>query len=134
MRAAGLVAAAVLALTIAACDAIPSSTPAPVVHLQNQTDIPVAIHVNDAWVGTYPAGASTEVTIPVQEREYRIEARSPSGTTLITLLGPASMVNAAQAQEQVFDAWEDVPCGRIALSVGTPPDRPAPEAPTGPCP
>ena len=128
-----LVGLAVLALAIAACQAEPSTMRT--VHLQNQTDIPVAVHVNGTWIGTYPAGAVTELPIPAQEGEYRIEARSPSGAALLTLLGTAAMVDAAEANEQVFDAWADVPCGRIAMSVGAIPlVRPAPGPATGPCP
>ena len=124
----------VLGLAVAACQAVP--TEAPVVHLHNETNTPLAIHVNDAWVGTYPPGAVSEVPIPVQEREYRIVARSPTGTELLTLLGPPTLVDAAQAGDQVFDAWTDLRCGRITMSVGRPADidRPPPNPPVGTCP
>ena len=129
-----LAAIVVFALAIAACEALP--TEAPIVHLHNETNTPLAIHVNDAWVGTYPPGAASEIPVPVQEGEYRIVARSPSGTELLTLLGTASMVDAAQAGDHVFDAWTDLRCGRITMSVGQPADidRPPANPPVGTCP
>ena len=122
--AARLGALAFVASALGACGA----GPGPQLHLDNQTDVPVAIHVNDTWVGTYPAGARMAIRLPAQTGAYDVEARSPSGAVLTSLIGSAALVEAAAAGEQALTAWNEVPCGVVALAIGpVAPSVPAPD-------
>ncbi|HYH92226.1 MAG TPA: hypothetical protein VD763_03620 [Candidatus Saccharimonadales bacterium] len=119
------------AFALGACGAVPG----PQLHIDNQTDVAVAIHVNDTWVGTYPAGARTAIRLPEQTGAYDVEARSPSGAVLTSLIGSAAMVEAADAGEQALSAWNEVPCGVVALAIGpVAPPVPAPDQRPEPCP
>jgi hypothetical protein len=65
-----------------------------------------------------------------------IEARSPTGVVLVSLLGTRPMFDAAVDGSMPISAWQDLGCGRLLLSVGTI-DRSAlpPAPPAGqPCP
>lgn len=107
--------------------------------LDNLTSTPIGLYVNEEWVGTYPAGATTEQ--PLGDHggaPYAVEARSTSGAVLATV-----HVNEAQAQTlaqagQAVAVEQGVPCGVVRIVVGRlgPDAVPAPAAsvPPGPCP
>ena len=118
--------AAVIA-TVAAC-----STPASgrAVRLENATTVPVAVHLNDAWVGTYPAGATVDVPIGQSAIPVVIEARSPSGAVLASLTATESDIDPGGVGEWVL------PCGAIRLSLGPSDQQPlaTPEVNAGACP
>lgn len=107
--------------------------------LDNLTDTPIGLYVNGDWIGTYPAGATTEQ--PLGDHggaPYAVEGRSDSGAVLATV-----RVNEAQAQDlaeagQAVAIEQGVPCGVVRIVVGElgPNEVPAPAAsvPPGPCP
>ena len=108
--------------------------------LDNLTDTPVGLYVNDDWVGTYPAGGSTRQPLGNHGgAPYVVEVRSPSGAVLATV-----GVNADQAASLSGDRGpaialeQGVPCGIVRLVVGelAADEVPAPAASVapGPCP
>ena len=131
------VALATLALATSGCarTAVAGIT----ITLDNRTDTPIGLYVNGEWVGTYPAGATTEQ--PLGDHggaPYAVEARSDSGAVL-AMVG----VNEAQARALAEDGpavaiEQGVPCGVVRIVVGElgPDEVPAPAAsvPPGPCP
>jgi hypothetical protein len=121
-----LVAAAIA--TLVACATPPSG---PAVRLENATTVPVAIHLNDAWVGTYPAGAIADVPIGQASIPVVIEARSPSGAVLASLTAAASDIADARGVAE----WV-LPCGAIRLSLSTAQEEPiaTPEPAADTCP
>ena len=132
-----VVALAALALATSGCarTAVADIT----ITLDNLTDSPIGLYVNGEWVGTYPAGATTEQ--PLGDHggaPYAVEARSDSGAVL-AMVG----VNEAQARALAQDGpavaiEQGVPCGVVRIVVGElgPDEAPAPAAsvPPGPCP
>ncbi|MEX2183445.1 MAG: hypothetical protein WEC14_03295 [Chloroflexota bacterium] len=132
-----LAATLVIALAIAGCARMAPSDIQ--ITLDNGTDTPVGLYVNDDWVGTYPAGGTTRQ--PLGDHggaPYEVEIRSPSGAVLATV-----GVNDAQAGS-ISDGGlaialeQRVPCGIVRLVVGelAPNNTPVPAAsvPPGPCP
>lgn len=121
------VGALALAAMLAACD----GAPATVLRLENATDIPLAVHVDDAWVGTYPAGETRDV--PIRDgAPYRIDVRSESGAILSALevsLEDASMI---AADRRSIQATTDTPCGMIRLTVGSAAEAPMPPSTSTP--
>ena len=132
-----VVALAALALATSGCarTAVADIT----ITLDNLTDTPIGLYVNGEWVGTYPAGATTEQ--PLGDHggaPYAVKARSDSGAVL-AMVG----VNEAQARALAQDGpavaiEQGVPCGVVRIVVGElgPDEAPAPAAsvPPGPCP
>jgi hypothetical protein len=108
---------AVIAM-VAACGA-PGSGSA--VRLENATTVPVAVHLNDAWVGTYPAGAIVDVPIGQAALPIVIEARSPSGAVLASLTASESDI----ADARGVGEWV-LPCGAIRLSLSMADQEPIP--------
>jgi hypothetical protein len=96
--------------------------------LENATDVPVAIHVDGSWVGTYPPEANRTVPIPGTP-PHRIELFTASGARLVDW-GFDTAGAGGGATTTV-----DLPCGVIRLSVG-PVDVPSlgpSTASPGPC-
>jgi hypothetical protein len=95
--------------------------------LDNLTDTPVGLYVNDEWVGTYPAGATVQE--PLGDHggaPYVVEVRTPSGASLAR-----AEVNEAQAASltgggMAIASEVGLPCGIIRLVIG---DLAADEAP-----
>jgi len=132
-----LLMAVVLLVSMVACSrtAVSDIT----ISLDNLTDTPVGLYVNDEWVGTYPAGAIVQE--PLGDHggaPYIVDVRTPSGTSLIR-----ADVNEAQARSLVgggpaIASEQGLPCGIIRLVIG---ELAAGEAPApaqsvapGPCP
>jgi hypothetical protein len=113
---------AVVIATVTACGTAGSGA---VVRLENATTVPVAIHLNDAWVGTYAAGAVVDVPIGQAVIPVVIEARSPSGAVLASLTAAESDI----AEARGVGEWV-LPCGAIRLSLSTTDQEPiaTPEA------
>jgi len=124
---------AVAAIVLAGCQGLSG----PVVQLENLTDIPVAVHVNGAWVGTYQAGARVAIPIGDGRPPFAIEVVSGSGARLASITLTDVEIQAEPGTTGVAQK-ATVPCGRINLwfglhDPGPPPvAEPAPE--TGPCP
>lgn len=104
--------------------------------VENATSIPLAVHVNGTWVGTYPAGATAEVPIRGGSGPFRLEARSDSGATLSALDITADDVIQVGAGTRSLRATSDTPCGMIRLTYGDAAVDPMPVATSepGPCP
>ena len=103
--------ALVIAGTVAASGCTSFAGPATEMTLENFTDVPVAVHANGAWIGTYEAGANRGVPVP-GEPPVSVELFTPSGARLV-----AWSFDAVQAVEGGVSTSE-VPCGVIRLSVG----------------
>jgi hypothetical protein len=114
----------VLAVLIAAgCSFL--SNPNERVGLGNRTDIPVAVHVNGAWVGTYAPGALTEVAIGGHGGPpYVVEVRSPTGNLLASITISAQEAQEAAAGEMSMGTTAGLPCGAIHLTYGSPAEMP----------
>lgn len=130
--------AALVAVALAVSVAIAGCLSAPAAHarLQNGTDVPLAVHVNGGWVGTYPAGATVEVPIRDGGAPYRIEARSGTGAVLSALDVTADDAQRVRTGTRSLSATSDTPCGMIRLTFGDAAVEPLP-VPTsvpGPCP
>lgn len=120
------------ALVLAAC-ALPAD--GPTVRLENGTTVAVAVHVNERWVGTYPAGAVAEVPIGGHGvPPLRITALSPTGAVLVDYTATEDDVSGSTGGggEAVL------PCGAIRLSVNVSVVElgplHTPEGQPGPCP
>lgn len=129
-----VVALALLALVGAGCGLVPG----PRAHLKNLTDIPVAVHINGSWVGTYPPGAIAEVPIGGGDPPYAIEVLSPTGARLASIAVTSDVLTEAVEGTQSLGQDADVPCGTVAIWVGRiSPDQGVnldPPVPLGPCP
>ena len=126
-------------ILVAACAGWTTS-PDLVLGLRNGTGSPVLVYVNDGWVGTVPAGATTE-RIPSTGHggpPYRVEVRLANGRVLAALDAPAAGSSSAPAGAAGSPArggapesvTTTLPCGVIELAVGGLPAAPPP-APSG---
>ena len=124
--------ALITAVAVAGCQDAPSGHAV----IENATDIPLAVHVNGTWVGTYPAGATAEVPIRTGDGPFLLEARSDSGATLSALDVTADDVMAVGDGTRSLRATSDTPCGMIRLTFGDAAVEPMPAATSepGPCP
>ena len=115
VRALALVATVAL---VTACSAIPGLDEVRV-HVDNETDIPIAVYVDGVWRGTDEPGATIVVPLGDGLPPITIEARSASGAVLATLDVPLGPVKALRDREG--DAWGAeiaVPCGLVRIIVG----------------
>jgi hypothetical protein len=108
----------------------------PQVQVENGTDIPLAVHVNGEWLGTYPAGAVADVAIRAAGPPWSIDVRSGSGATLTSLAISADDLQRVDAGTRSLQATADTPCGTIRLTFGDAAIEPLPfsTSPPGPCP
>lgn len=117
-------------LIVAGC--LAQAPDGPAARLENGTTVPVAVYMNDSWVGTYPPGAEVDVPIGRAEIPVVIEARSPSGALLVSFTATADDIagTAGGAGMTVSS------CGPIRLSVSQVEldPLPTPEVAPGPCP
>jgi hypothetical protein len=122
-------------LLIAACALLPASGDR--IGLGNRTNIPVAVHVNGAWVGTYAPGAFTDVAIGGHGGPpYVVEVRSPTGGLLAGITISAQEAHDGAAGNMTMGSTAVLSCGAINLSYGSPAEMPQvdPAQITGPCP
>jgi hypothetical protein len=109
--------ALLLLVSMAACSRTAASDIT--ITLDNLTDTPVGLYINDEWVGTYPAGASVQE--PLGDHggaPYVVDVRTPAGTSLAR-----ANVNEAQAASitdggPAVAAEVGLPCGVIRLVIG----------------
>ncbi|CAN5602453.1 hypothetical protein BH20CHL7_BH20CHL7_09950 [soil metagenome] len=126
-----------LALAVAGCARMAPSDIQ--ITLDNLTDTPVGLYVNEDWVGTYPAGGTTRP--PLGDHggaPYEVEVRSPSGATLATVAVNEAQADSLSGGGAAIALEQGVPCGIVRLLVGelAADEVPAPAAsvPPGPCP
>jgi hypothetical protein len=118
-----------LGLFLLGCSA--ASVDGPTIHLENRTDIPVAIHLDGAWVGTYGAGVGVDVPIGREPPPRAVEVYSPSGALLLTWEIPVPVSTGTGGSTSVT-----LPCGAIRVSYGKTDASPleGPTGPSSPCP
>jgi hypothetical protein len=132
-----LVALVALALLASACAPSPAEVR---IHVDNETDVPIGVYVDGEWRGTDEPESTIVVPLGNGTPPLTIEARSPSGATLATLVANAAQVEALRRgdDEDVIASEVAVPCGIIRIVVGEMPPgsapAPAEAVPTGPCP
>ena len=91
------------------------------VHIENETDAPVAVYVNGGWVGTYPAGASTSAPINGHGGPpYTVVSEDARGMVLTTLQVASSDAASIAAGSTTMETSTTVGCGRIRIVVATP--------------
>jgi hypothetical protein len=106
-------------------------------HVENASDIAVAVYADGRWVGTYGPGASGDASITAAGRPQTLEVRSALGAVLLSLPINDDQLAAGAAGTYGNGASIDLPCGEVSLLIGTlapgqkliPPMRVAP----GPC-
>ena len=127
--------AALALVLIAGCgSAVPSG--AATVGMVNATSVPIAVHVNGAWIGTYPAWSETDriVVIGNGGPPWRVEFRTPDAFTAGEIVVPGSGTPAGRSGS----SWRST-CGEFVAWWGDrPPDAPSigPDAvrpPNPPC-
>jgi hypothetical protein len=129
--------AAVIAFAAGSCASpslAPSAPPmsaavADRIGLNNASTLPVTVTVNGMVVATVPAGAmQNPIATALPARPWTIEARSPSGRVLASLVVGSDAV--VSDQRSIGDV-EFLACGELVLWAGGPvPDRPRPVGPT----
>lgn len=115
------------AFIVAGCAGF-TSDPALTLGLDNGTDRPVLVYVNDEWVGTFPVGADRDdVTTGAHGGPpWRIEARTDAGVVLASF-------DAASVAALPTGTGADTACGSLGLWAGD--TRPADlEVTSGPTP
>jgi len=121
LRARVSIAAAIASLVLAACGSFgggPVPSGAAVIGMVNATSMPVAMHVNGAWVGTYPAW-SEQRAIPVfgpGGPPWNVEFRDQDGFVIgsVVVDGPAT-------DESASSGWTSS-CGQFTAWWGPVPD------------
>lgn len=103
-------------LALGACVAVDG----PRLTVENRTDTPVGVYVDDEWIGTDEPGATIVATLgPTDGDSYRIEARSPTGAVLAVFDAPRTAVDESRDGGPAFGQVVAVPCGQIAFLIGT---------------
>lgn len=104
-------------LLVVACGVVPAS--GPTVHFENQTNTPLAIHVDSLWVGTYAAGASAE--LPLMRHgapPYLITVKSPSGASLVDFPVTVQDIKAVADGSGAASGSAALQCGVVILTIG----------------
>jgi len=122
----------VAAALVAGCESFgagPVPSGAATVAMVNATSVPVAIHVNGVWVGTYPAW-SEQRAIPVFGRggpPWDVQFRTPDDLVVggLDVGGPEAGGSSSE--------WSST-CGRFVTWWGEPPDHIPALDPAGPRP
>jgi hypothetical protein len=123
-----MLAVATLCVLLAACTA-PGTVPAASmsVSIENGTTLPVTVVVNDAQVATVAPG--DDATLPSSQMPslpWNVEARSPSGRVLVSLVVHDGDVVHTQNRYDGDAARVDLSCGRLDIWSGPPLLGPAP--------
>jgi len=107
------------ALTLAGC-ALPMGGELRV-HIENQTDAPVAVYVNGGWVGTYPPG--TETSAPIAGHggpPYTVAAEDPGGALLTSVVVSANDAASIAGGSTMMETSVGVECGYVRIVIATP--------------
>ena len=90
------------------------------VHIENETDAPVAVYVNGGWVGTYPAGATTSAPISGHGGPpYTVVSEDPRGMVLTTLQVASSDAASIASGATMMETSLNVGCGSVRIVVAT---------------
>ena len=125
MRLAAIRLAALVVAAIVAAGCLLQPAGGASVRLENATTVPVAIHVDGAWVGTYPAGAVVDIPVSPSATAVVVEARTANGAVLVRYAADADQLTGGGGGS----SSAEFPCGSVRLSSGagdlptlTPPD------------
>ena len=89
------------------------------ISIENDTNVPVGLYVDGAWVGTYAPGSRLAVPMPAPRRlPTTIELRSPSDAALLSVTLNEGQHAAAEAGGYGAGASQGLPCGVLTLLVG----------------
>jgi hypothetical protein len=85
---------------VAACAPRPIPTGPNVVGIANGTSVPVAMHVDGAWAGTYPAWAESAAVIPLQPGgpKLRVEFWTPDDELVAGMVVDPAAPNGTSAR------------------------------------
>ena len=90
------------------------------VHIDNQTEDPVAVYVNGAWLGTYPAGASTSAPIGGHGGPpYTVVSEDPRGAVITSTQLAAGDAAAVASGSRLVEASTAVGCGYVRVVIAT---------------
>lgn len=107
-------------------------------HVENATDVDVAVYTDGTWVGTYAAGSAGDAALSGRGRPQTLEVRSPSGAVLLSMVVNDDQLAAAAAGRYGNASSVGLPCGVVTVLIGElGPDEalaPAEAVPAGPCP
>ena len=106
-------------------------------HVENGSDIPVAVYADGRWVATYAPGASGDASITGAGRPQALEVRSPSGAVLLSLSINDDQLATGAAGGYGNGASVGLPCGVVTVLIGrlseTEALAPAASVEPGPC-
>ena len=106
------------AMTLAGC-ALPMGGEVRV-HIENQTDAPVAVYVNGGWVGTYPPGTQTSAPIAGHGGPpYTVVSEGPGGDDLTTTQVASSDAASLASGSTVMETSTSVGCGQVRVVIAT---------------
>ena len=107
-------------------------------HVDNATDVDLAVYADGHWVGTYAAGSAGDAGLSGRGRPQTVEVRSPSGAVLLSMVVNDDQLAAAAAGRYGNASSVGLPCGVVTVVIGElGPDEvlaPAEAVPAGPCP
>ena len=90
------------------------------VHIDNQTDAPVAVYVNGAWLGTYAAGASTSAPIGGHGGPpYTVVSEDPRGAVLTSTQVATDDAAAVASGSTMIETSTEVGCGYVRVAIAT---------------
>ena len=108
----------VCAMTLAGC-ALPMGGEVRV-HIENQTDEPVAVYVNGGWVGTYPAATATSAPIGGHGGPpYTVAAEDLDGALLTSVVVSANDASSIASGSTAIEASVGVDCGHVRIVIAT---------------
>lgn len=89
------------------------------VQLENETDVPIGVYLNEAWVGTYPAGATATIAL-VGHRgpPFAVSIRTAVGESLLEESISAEDMRRAREEGFGWSSAPSQPCGSIRLTFG----------------
>lgn len=131
----GLVIALLSSLT--ACATVAIGPGADRVHLQNATSVAVGVYLNDAWVGTYPAGATGTIALAGHRGPpFAVSIRTAAGERLLEESISAEDLRRAREEALGWSSATGQACGSIRLTFGNvePAEHDVPDIEPGPCP
>lgn len=90
------------------------------VHIDNQTEDPVAVYVNGGWLGTYPAGASTSAPIGGHGGPpYTVVSEDPRGAVITSTQVATDDAAAVADGATIMETSAEVGCGYVRVVIAT---------------
>ena len=128
-----LVSVALAVLVLAACGPVVVAVAKPGLHVANSTPLTVTLFVNGQSVADFVPGAPEPTIDPtgLPPLPWTVEARSPSGRLLTSMLVAPGEVTSGGDIHQIPAGRVDLSCGRLTIYAGDfapsgPPPPPSP--------